>query len=215
SWMEDAVYRVHSPGPDQWLELWLSVEGDHHKRFVSRMKAINNRNMRPEIQAFCDENRLIDWGEIAAKNGISSDIVGADEVSQSQREWLKAKNFLVDEETILSFYSHGIYSIEDGGALLTDRYFGGWYKKDGKLESWWGELGSICSITRNDSSVGLDRVLYHVVATDERWVDLSLPKSGERVDDFIQQTLSLNQAATTEKHQAACTLIAMETDPVD
>lgn len=215
NWIEDAVYRVHSPGPDDWLDLWLSVEGDQHQRFVSRMKTINNRNMRPEVQKFCDENRHIDWGEVAASNGISSDIVSADEVSESQREWLKSNNFLFDEETILSFYSYGIFSIEDGGALLTDQYFGGWYTKDGELGDWWGELGSICSITRKDSSVGLDRALYHVVASDEAWIDMSLPKSGESVDDFIQQTLSLNQAATTEAHQAACASIAVEADTVD
>ncbi len=212
NWMEDAVYRVHSPGPDSWVELWLSVEGDQHKQFISRMKTINNRNMTPEVQSFCDENRAIDWEEIAAKSGISSDIVDAEQVSEAQRDWLKANDYLVDDETILKFFSYGIYSIEDGGALLTDKYFGGWYKKDGELGGWWGELGTICSITRKDDSAGSTRVLYDVLASDGGGIDLSLPKSGERVEEFIQQTLSLNEAATTEAHQEACASIAAKSE---
>lgn len=212
SWVEDAVYRVHSAGPDSWLELWLSIEGDQHKQFISRMKTINNRNMTPEVQSFCDENRAIDWVEIATMNGISSDIVGADEVSEAQRDWLKANNYLVEDEIILKFFSYGIYSIEDGGTLLTDQYFGGWYKQDGELGGWWGELGSICSITRKDSSAGKTRVLYDVLASDEGGLDLSLPVSGEGVEDLIRQTLSLNEAAATEAHREACAAIAAKSE---
>lgn len=52
---EDAVYSIHTPGDESWVELWLSIEGDMHKRFISRMKALNARKMRPEVQAFCDD----------------------------------------------------------------------------------------------------------------------------------------------------------------
>lgn len=215
SWMEDAIYRVHSPGPDQWLELWLSVEGEQHKRFVSRMKAINSRNMTPAVQMFCDENRPIDWEEVAAKNGISSDIVGLDQVTDAQQAWLEEKEFLLEDETIVNFYSYGIYAIDEGGALLTDQYFGGWHTKDGNLDSWWAELGSICSIERKDDTVGPSRVLYHVLSSDESWFDLSLPKSSERVGDFIQQTLALNQGAITDAHQTACASIAAKVEIAD
>lgn len=215
SWIEDAIYRVHSPGPDQWLELWLSIEEDQHEHFVSRMKSINNRKMTPEVQKFCNENRPLDWVEIAAMNGISADIVGPDEVSDAQREWLISKNYLVEDETLLKFYSYGVYSIDEGGALLTDKYFGGWHTENGTLGGWWGELGALCTITRIESSVGSTRVLYDVVASDEGGIELSLPKSGDAVDELIEQTLALNEAAATEAHRTACAAIEAGADAVD
>ena len=168
--------------------------------------------MKPEIQKFCSENRPIDWVEIASMNGISSDIVGAEKVNDRQREWLKSNNYLVDDENILKFYSYGVYSIEEGGALLTDLYFGGWYIEEGNLGGWWSELGSICSITRKDDSEGTTRVLYDVLASDGRGIELSLPKSGERANELIQQTLFLNEAAATEEHRTACASLEANSD---
>lgn len=210
SWWEDAVYRVHGPGSETWVELWLSVEGNVHTHFISRMKSINNRLMTPEVQKFCDEGRPIDWQEIAAMNGISSEIVGSENVSETQQSWLREQEYLMEDETILHFYSYGHYSIEEGGGLLTDLYIGGWYTRDGELGAWWGELGKICSITRLEDSVGETRVLYKIVASDKGGLELSLPKSGERVDQMIAQTLALNEAAMTDEDKTACAAIAEE-----
>ncbi|NQY15219.1 MAG: hypothetical protein HRT81_15370 [Henriciella sp.] len=210
SWWEDAVYRVHGPGEESWVELWLSVEENVHTHFISRMKSINNRLMTPEVQKFCDEGRPIDWQEIAAMNGISSEVVGPDQVSESQKQWLRENDYLMEDETMLHFFSYGQYSIEEGGVLLTDVYFGGWYKIDGEPGAYWGELGKLCSITRLDDTAGETRVLYKVVASDDGGIQLSLPKAGAGVDQMIAQTLTLNDAAMTDEAKTACAALAEE-----
>lgn len=204
SFFEDAVYYVYSPGKENWTELWLSIEGDKHERFVSRLKALNKRLMTPEVRTFCDEDRVIDWVEIAAMNGISADVVGSDDVTPEQMSWLQEQKYILPEEKLINFYSYGIYDVEEGGVLLTDQYFGGWYINDDEPAAWWGALGTLCGVLRMDDTEGESHVLYEVSALENSGINLSLPKSSENVDAMIATVLQLNDAAKSTTLDAEC-----------
>lgn len=201
---EPAVYSVHSPGDELWVELWLSVENDQHDRFMSRMKTINNRKKRPEVQAFCDQNRAIDWDEIAAANGISRDIIHGADVSEAHRLWLAEQQFLLDQEQILEFFSYGRFSIAEGGALLTESYFGGWWESSGEVQGWWANIGEICDITIPETEDADISALYRVSTSDGDWVDLSLPTKNNQGAQLAQRVLEMNARAETDEHRVAC-----------
>lgn len=203
--LSDAVYSVHSPGNEHWIQLWLSVEDGLHEHFISRMKSINRRKIRSEIQTFCDENRPIDWVEIAEKNGISQAIVTAAGVSEQQRRWLIEQKFLLDDESILQFYSNGTYSIAEEGVLLTDRYVGAWSGNDDQVEGWWYEFGSICSIQLNEDDSNDEKANYRITGSDaDSWVKFSLPTKNGQAEHFIKTVRMLNQASIVDDDTRTC-----------
>lgn len=202
--IEDAIFYVHDPGEQNHTELWLSVEGDMHRRMISRLKAINSRKMTPEIQTFCDQDRAIDWIEIAAMNDISHDIVGPESVTEAQRAWLREKEYLMENEEIISFYSHGIYDIDEGGTLLTDQYFGGWYVDDEGVTGWWTKLGDICAFDRLEEDATDRHAYYRVTAPEDAGIDLYLPATGENIEKLVEDVRSLSAASATEEQHAAC-----------
>ncbi|MEO1188168.1 MAG: hypothetical protein AAFW60_03770, partial [Pseudomonadota bacterium] len=204
SWYEDAVYFIHDPGEQNYTELWLSIEADMHKRMIARMKTINSRKMTPEIQTFCDENRTIDWVEVAAMNDISAEVVGPDRVTDAQRTWLREKEFLMDHEELLSFYSHGTYKIDEGGTLLTDEYFGGWYVEDDEIKGWWSKLGAICAFERLEEDATERHAYYRVTALDDLGIDLYLPANGESIEKLVKDVRFLSASSATPEETAAC-----------
>lgn len=212
SYFEDAIYSVHTPGDELWVQLWLSIEGDLHKRFISRMKTINNRKMRPEVKRFCEENRPIDWAEIAASNGISADIVRDEGVTDPQRAWLVEQKYLLENEQILNFYSYGKFAIEEGGTLLTDKYFGGWYQSNGELGSRWLALGDLCGITSPEDITEGRNAVYAVTGPNESGLDLSLPTTDNQAEALVQRVLDLNAAKATDQSRSACELAENQTD---
>ncbi|MEM7494430.1 MAG: hypothetical protein AAF296_13705, partial [Pseudomonadota bacterium] len=201
--LEDAIYSVHSPGDTKWVQLWLSIEDNMHKKFIGRLNVLNQRKMRPEIKVFCDENRPIDWTEIATQNGISPSIVDPEGVSEEQVEWLQDNEFLVRNERLLKFYSYGKFEISEGGSLLTDRYFGGWYQNAEGIQSAWIKIGSICSIEQTKQ--GDDETsLYLVEGHNGAWIELDLPDGDGQSEALIEQVLVMNSEQMTEETRQAC-----------
>lgn len=212
SFFEDAIYSIHNPGEEHAVELWLSIEGNVHEQFIARMKSINNRRMRPEIRKFCDENRVLDWVEVAAMNGISRDIVAADSVTEEQQNWLREQEYLLDSETILRFYAYGRYGIEEGGTLFTDAYFGGWFESGEEVGSRWFKLGEICKINPpRDASSGA-HVFYKIWDAEGKWLDMYLPAHDDQAAELIKAVLELNEKNVTETSRDACENATFEDD---
>lgn len=210
SFVEDAIYSIHSPGDELWIQLWLSIENNMHKQFISRMKTINKRRMSPEVKNYCDENRKLDWVEIAALNGISKDIVPPDQVSSEQRQWLAEREFLLESETILKFYSYGAFHIEEGGALLTDQYFGGWFDSSGELTTSWFELGEICQVDPPRPANTDGFVFYKIWDIDADWMDMYLPAHDDQAANLIADVLALNDTQMSDATRETCTASTFE-----
>ena len=204
SLFQDAIYSIHSPGDEKWVQLWLSTEADLHKHFISRLKSINKRTTRPEIQEFCKQGRVLDWTEIAAGNGISQGLVSEDDMPADQLDWLREKKYLVERESILNFYSYGTYHIKEGGVLLTDVYFGGWDEDGDDLRSWWYELGSICRIEEVDVGSSEQFAYYEFEEAGKTPVKFVLPAKDGQAAKLIKTTKSLNQSAKTDEQRIAC-----------
>ncbi|MEC7290924.1 MAG: hypothetical protein VXW22_12620, partial [Pseudomonadota bacterium] len=204
SFIEDAVYSIHNPGEEHAVQLWLSIEDNMHKQFIARMKSLNNRRMRPEIRKFCDENRVLDWVEVAAMNGISRDIVAPDRVTEEQRNWLREKEYLLDSETILKFYAYGRYGIEEGGTLFTDEYFGGWFESGDELGSKWFKLGEICKIEPPRDASSDAYVFYKIWDAESDWLDMYLPAHDGQAAALIKEVRALNQQNITDASREAC-----------
>ena len=203
--IQDVIYVVHGPGEDNWFQLWLSIEDNLHKQFVSRMKTINDRKMRPEIQTFCEEGRPIDWVEVATLNGISQDIVDGQAVPEEQSDWMREQEFLIEGEEILSFYSYGKFSISEEGSLLTDQYLGGWAERDGEVQSWWMELSEICEINRPENASGSPTALYRLVPADpDSWIDLRYPTRNGQADALVDRVLLLRDERQSDEQKASC-----------
>ncbi|MEO0449652.1 MAG: hypothetical protein AAFZ74_04925 [Pseudomonadota bacterium] len=205
---QDAIYQVYEPGEDSWVQLWLSIEDNLHHDFIARMTTLNSRKTRPEIQKFCDENRPVDWAEIAAMNDISQDIVEADGITDAQRQWLTEQNYLVGNEEILNFYSFGKFSISEEGILLTDEYFGGWYEKNDDLTGWWMKLGVLCDITAPDDANTSETAFYRATDTDGGWSEFRLPTRNGQADALVSRILALNAERVTDENQDACQSLA-------
>ncbi|MEL6665923.1 MAG: hypothetical protein AAFQ24_07280 [Pseudomonadota bacterium] len=202
--IEPAIVSVHSPGDESSIQLWLSIEGDLHQRFLSRMKAINGRKMRPEIQAFCDQDRAIDWDEIAEANGISRNIIPGSNVTDAQRAWLEEQGFLLEQEEILQFYSSGNFAISEGGAMLTNEYIGGWWESSGELRAWWGKIGEICDFSFPEIIEDESKAHYRITIKDGDWLDLSLPTKNEQGAQMVKLAIEMNTRAQTDEHRAVC-----------
>lgn len=210
SFIEDAVYSIHSPGEERAVQLWLSIEDNVHEQFIARMKSINSRRMRPEIRKFCDENRVLDWVEVAAMNGISQDIVAPDRVTEEQRNWLREKEFLLDSETILKFYAYGRYGIEEGGVLFTDAYFGGWFESGDELGSNWFKLGEICKTDQLLEASSDAYVVYKIWDAEGGWLDMYLPAHDSQAANLIKEVLALNERNVTDASRDACANATLE-----
>ena len=202
--LADAIYSVHGPGDDNWVQLWLSIEDNMHKRLIAQMNLLNGRKMRSEIQMFCDENRPIDWTEVAAKNGISPDIVGSEDIKQEHIDWLFENEFLLSDERLMQFYSYGTYAISEGGSLLTDQFFGGWYKSGGEIESVWIEIGSICRIDPIETGRDAETDRYLLSGLDDAWIKLSLPAAGDQSEVLVDQARAMNAEQMTQETRQSC-----------
>ena len=91
------------------------------------------------------------FGMALISNDTTIRVLKGSEISPSHLEWLVEQNFLLPDEKPLYFYVDGVFSIEEGGSLLTDQYVGAWWKEDGTVTSHWTKLGEICEVeTRNE-----------------------------------------------------------------
>ncbi len=200
----DANYKIHGAGPDNWLQLVLSVEGGGDDRFIRRMSVINERNMHAVVKAACDAGTKIDREALALANGIEPGIVTAQLVKPNQIAWLKTNKYLNNNETILKFYSTGDYHIDEGGSLLTDQYFGGWYVKQGTRSDVWAKLGEICSVEQIDQEDPSGDELYKITFGEGGWYQFHLPQHAGGGSALIKQLKSLNEAAMTDEAKVAC-----------
>lgn len=214
--VEENMYTIHTFGDDSWLRILLPKSGGDDKEFMARMNYLNNEKMHREVRSACDEDREPDWELIAKGNGIEKRIVGPDAINQRQLSWLRHNDFLSREETILSFYSHGHYSISSGGLLLTDTHFGGWTEDTDGLHSWWFKLGEICSLGLQSEATDERGPLFRIDSTDN-WFEFHLPDDDVESLYLVAQTQSMNDALQNEEMAKSCAAFLEEknTEAVD
>ena len=203
SLIAEAKYRLHSAEDNDWLELWLSIENDGHQRFVERLKTLNKRRMHPSYAAYCDSGETVDWAALAKSNGISQQIETGEEIDGSHLTWLRENKFLLEREAPLFFRSSGRYHIEEGGVLLTDAYFGGWFQEEYKLSGWWAELGSLCSIEEAEPEQNMKRE-FEVKTAEDNAFWFMLPTNEGRDVELMEQLRSLNERLQTEEQKQDC-----------
>lgn len=201
---EDAVYRLHGTGDENWVEIWLSTEDDRHKDFLTRMNYLNEQNMHPRYKEVCDSGEAIDWDAFAVANGIAPGLVSSEELPDAHREWLVKEKYLLEDERVELFYSHGRYGIDEGGVLLTDTYFGGWYQSRYELAGYWRKLGRICNIVELGADDDTSDAEYRVELPGDDWFKFRLPQQNGEDALFIDRLTEMNAAAQTPEHAEAC-----------
>lgn len=202
--LRDADYKIHGAGEDNWFRSNLSIDDDGHDQLIRRLSVLNERQMHPLVKAACESGDEIDYAKVAEANGISANLVAGDLVTEDQVKWLTEQDYITDDETILTLYSHGTYHIDEGGSLLTDKYFGGWYKNSGVAGFIWAEIGEICSFEAPEESTSEGHVLHKITFGDDGWYKFKLPKADNQAVDFMARLESMNAAAATLELQAAC-----------
>lgn len=202
--LADAVYNVHGTGEDNRLTLILSAEDGGDQRFIRRLKVLNTRNMHSEVKAACDAGTEIDYAALSLAQGIEPGIVAATDIKPDQIRWLQDAEYLSDEETPLQFYSSGVYHIEEGGALLSDLYFGGWYREGGNPQAYWARLGEICSFETIRTNPDKGKTIYKITFGEGGWYQFNLPtQNGEDVA-LMDQVKAMNEAAKMPEFVATC-----------
>ena len=199
---QDALYKLIGPDEDSWFHILLSVEDDGHKRFLRRMNVMNERRMHPVVKEACDTGEPLDRLELAKANGITQSLVGANNVTDEQKEWLFNRSYLTRDEKIISFYSYGEYDISPGGALLTDTHFGGWYDNGGTIQGNWAKLEEICSLERVDPSDDSDTPMFLMNYGEEDWFRFQLP--AEATETLVPSILEQVATRQTDEDKAVC-----------
>lgn len=199
------MYMIYTFGEDSWLRLMIAKEDGGDREFVSRMNYLNNEKMHSEVRSACDENREPNWALIAEDNGISPNVVGPDEIDQRHLSWLRHNDFLTRKEKVLKFYSHGRYSIEEGGLLLTDSHFGGWSDDSDGLHYWWYELGEICKVSRKKNATKSRGPLYRVDGVeDDSWFEFHVPEEEGEDGGLIDLIKSMNAEMQSGETAETC-----------
>ncbi len=202
--LEDAVYKIQGAGEDNWFNISLSTQGDVHTDLIRRFGVMNSRSMHPRVKQACEAGEVIDYAALALDNGILPDIIDGADVSESHIKWLKERDYLTDTESILSFYSHGTYHIDEGGSLLTDRYFGGWFINQGVPGFVWAELGEICSFEAQEEDSTDEYATYKITFGADGWYTFNLPASENQAEVFVADLKDLNTQAQTPEHLETC-----------
>ena len=205
--VQENLYTLHTFGEDSWLRILLPKRDGGEDVFLARMNYLNDQKMHHEVRSACDEDRMPDWDEIAASNGIQPNIIGPKDMRREHISWLRHNDYLTTKERLLKFYSHGHYSIATGGLLLTDQYFGGWSKDTDGLESWWFKFGEICSVKKEKPATKKRGPRYRVISVDDNWFQFNLPNANNQDEKFIALLNKLNQEARTDEQEAACTAL--------
>lgn len=200
----DGVFKVHGPGPDNWVKLNLSVHEDRHKLLLARLNLINNRLKHPLVAQACDADKPIDYEALGLAHGIQPGIASADLVTEDQRKWLMAKRYLVRGEAIIGLLATNSYGLSEDGVLLTDKYFGGWYRQNTVMQSSWAKLGSICTISAVEAENTDESARYKIIYPDNDWFAFSLPIADGQDEAFIADLKARNKAAASEESDAAC-----------
>ena len=203
------MYTIHTFGDASWLRILLPKAGGDDETFLARMNYLNNEKMHSEVRSACDENREPDWELIAAGNGIRKRIVGPEDVSQQHLSWLRHNDFLSRQETILSFYANGHYSVSSGGLLLTDTHFGGWSEDTDGLHSWWFKFGEICDIRQKKGATKTRGPLYRV-ESQANWFEFHVPNDDGQDEALISQVRDMNADAQTDDTSDACAAFMAE-----
>ncbi|MEM8615761.1 MAG: hypothetical protein AAGF20_02395, partial [Pseudomonadota bacterium] len=203
--IEDAYYKVHGDGDSNWATVNLSTTNGVHEAFIRRLKTINRRKQHPFFKAACERGEKVDRKALALANGIQPGLVSGDLVTAQQRDWMKDKGYLFEGEQIEAFWSYGEYHIKEGGTLLTDAYFGGWYRSNGLREHVWIEHGELCDIgLRVEASEDELRPLYRAVYGEDEWYQFYLSPDQEENEALVKRIIALNSEAATEETRASC-----------
>lgn len=202
--LEDAMYQINGPGEDNWLRVVLSVSNNGHKRFLRRLKVLNERKMHPVTKSACENGVELDRTKIARANGIKTGFVTGARVTPKQRKWLRDQSYLTRGEKILQFYSYGEYDISPGGTLLTDTHFGGWYDSNGSQYSNWAKMGEICAIDRVNKDDDSDTPMFLLTYGERDWLRFQMPKAAEQT--LIPRVLNMNKDAQTDAQKSLCTM---------
>ena len=202
-YITDAIYTLYGPGEDNWMQVWLSIEDDQHKRFISRLKTLNQFKLTEAAKTACAENRAIDKAALALENNIQPGFVAGPNMSEAHIKWLKQQNYLLNDEQPVTFYSYGAYHINEGGLLLTNSHIGGWYLHRGKQRGWWQSLGKICRIEPEEATNEMD-VLYRFTAPEDDWFVAEFPKDDEQNQAFLDDLQQRIDTAQTAEDLAAC-----------
>lgn len=200
------VYNIYGAGDDNWVKIWLSTEQSGDQAFLSRLAYLNKRKQHAFVKDACAKGIAIDRDGLALANGIEEGIVTADLVELEQRDWLSEQGYLTPDETIVAFYSYGTYGIELGGSMLTDQYFGGWYRKDGQPYAAWAKIGEICTIEKvseGDLETGTDAE-YKIKYDDDDWYQARLSTKDDGDTALISNLRELNEAAKSDETREAC-----------
>ena len=200
------VYNIYGAGDGNWVKIWLSTEQNGDQAFLSRLAYLNKRKQHDFVKDACEQGIAIDRDGLALANGIEQSIVSADLVEPDQRQWLSEQGYLTPDETILAFYSYGTYGIELGGSMLTDQYFGGWYRKDGQAFSAWAKIGEICTIEQvieGDLEADEDAE-YKITYDKDSWYKARLSTRGDQDAAVIETLRKRNAAAKSDDTHEAC-----------
>jgi hypothetical protein len=123
----------------------------------------------------------------------STMLIKGAEISDSQSVWLSENGFLEDGERPIYLYFDGLFSHEEGGALLTNKYVGSWWQEENELQAYWIELGQVCDVkTINEGSFTSDAVYQVHGPGEDHWVQVWLSTENNLHRDFISRMKTIN-----------------------
>ena len=115
------------------------------------------------------------------------------------------RDLLESDERVLFFYSEGIFSIEEGGNILTNKYVGAWQKDADGLNDYWQRLGEICRIETVVEGRPLEDALYKIYGPDEdSWFHILLSIEDDGHKRFLRRMSVMNERRMHPVVKDAC-----------
>lgn len=144
-------------------------------------------------------------GSLGYVGAISTKVEAARDIPYEHLVWMHENDLLESDERVLFFYSEGIFSIEEGGNILTNKYVGAWQKDDDGLNDYWQRLGEICRIETVIEGSPLEDALYKIYGPDEdSWFHILLSIEDDGHKRFLRRMNVMNERRMHPVVKNAC-----------
>lgn len=134
-------------------------------------------------------------GVAMTQGKVSTAVLPAYEIDAKHYAWMTEQNFLLADERVQYFYSEGLFSISEGGNLLTNRYVGSWWRdEENALTSYWLPIGEVCKVETIDVGGPYRDGVYNIHgAGEDNWVQIWLSTEDEGHTAFLSRLNYLNK----------------------
>ncbi|MEM5517033.1 hypothetical protein WNY37_08720 [Henriciella sp. AS95] len=211
-----SAYAAYSVDDREPVVFWLPKGDPLHQAFIERIGYLNARHTNAELSTACEEGRSPDWSRVAKLNGLPGGAIEAHEISRSILNWLRGEEYLLTGEEPLWLSSTASFDLEEGGVLMSDSYFGGWWQESGVTDSVWFAHGGICEIEILAEESNDITTRYRASGPgNENYLSFSLPAGTERTEQRIALLRQVTSERQTSEQAEACATGVTNTDAED